>query len=616
MDWASIPVGDDLSEPQPADKKKQPPLKMASGKLELEGRRVLLLDVAGGLYKLKKTLRGDVGAFERDFTFRAGEEGAHALLRPHQEDASAGDPRDRLVEVLSSIEMRGFGEFQVKKFEAEQRLVEISCANCAEAWAFLENNDLQRDPTCSFTSGMLRWICRRLLAKEDPLDMDLSIHESECVATGGSQCIFVLGPEAALRTMFPDHAQPKRLVPEQVLRLNEEILSKNLDLQNINLSLERLIKKKTEETWRAEENYGLLMRLLPDPVALILTNGRIHSMNPMGLRMFGFETAEEAHNESIATHMTGGRTAWDRLVWQIEKEGLVRDFEVELQKKDGSKISAVVSARLTDLVSGRCVETVIRDLSERRQMERQIDEAKSESEFLNDLLSHDIMNFTFSALHFMNRLWKSQSLSEEDRRELAMSMKDIQGAYELTSSVRDLARIKHMDQNELIIKDLKHLLVEASEETRRLFPERVVTINYERSGEPRYARCTPIASRLFTNILTNAVKYDPKPEAVVDIVVDNVVESGEVYWRTRITDTGRGIPDAEKEKIFQRFHRLDQIVTGTGLGLYVARFIAEAGGGRVWAENRVEGDPTKGTVMVVLLRKADERDIALMPRKP
>jgi signal transduction histidine kinase len=78
---------------------------------------------------------------------------------------------------------------------------------------------------------------------------------------------------------------------------------------------------------------------------------------------------------------------------------------------------------------------------------------------------------------------------------------------------------------------------------------------------------------------------------------------------------GRGIPDDEKERVFARFHRVDTSVSGTGLGLYVVRFIANASGGRVWAENRVKGDHTKGTTMVVLLQKPDERQIAMMAKK-
>ena len=589
---------------------------MESGKLEVGGKRVLVVDVFGGLYRLKKTLRSDIGSFERDFMFRAGQEGAREYLSDYTGHEPSADPRTILEMALTAFTSRGYGEFKLEKYEPELNTIEIVCLNSAEAWPYQANNDLQRESTCSYMAGALTWMCRSVLAPESPLDLDLSVYESECYAAGANQCTFVFAPNAVLRSRFPEYAQPRRLVPEQVLKLNEDILAKNLELQNLNLSLERHIRKKTEELWRAEENYNLLMRLSPDPIALILTSSRIQAMNPKGLKMFGLDSVQEAQNESMVSFMVGGKAAWDNLLWQIEKEGSVQDFELELRRKDGSKVNATVSARYAELLPGKCIEAVIRDLTERKQMERQIDEAKSESEFLNDLLSHDIMNFTFSALHFMNGLWKSPRISDDDRRDLAMAMKDIQGAYELTSSVRDLSRIRHIDKDELIIKDLRHLLAEASEETKRLFPDRNVSVNFEKGVDPRYVTCTPLAVRLFTNILTNAVKYDPKQEVVVDIEVESLVKDGQVYWKVKMADTGRGIPDAEKERIFERFHRLDQSVSGTGLGLYVAKFIAEAGGGKIWAENRVEGDHTKGTVIVVLMRKVDERDIALMTRRP
>lgn len=572
--------------------------------------------MATAFYELKKTLKTDVGAFERDFMFRAGENGAREYLTISQEARELEDPKAALEKSLDNLSTRGFGNFRVEKFDSQFNTIEISCLDSAEATPYQANNDLQREPNCSYISGALSWLCRHALAPENPFDLDLSVHESECSATGARQCMFIFAPDTVLRSKYPEYSQPKKLVPEQVLKLNEEILSKNIELQNINLSLERLIRKKTEEVWRAEENYGLLMRLSPDPIALALLDGRIQSMNVKGLAMFGLESSEEAQNESIASRMTGGRTTWDRLVWQVEKEGAVHEFEVEFQRKDGVKVNATVSARFADLLPGKCVELVIRDLTEKKQMERKIDEAKSESEFLNDLLSHDIMNFAFSALHFLQGLWKSERLTDEDRRELAMAMKDIQGAYELTSSVRDLSMIRDMEEAQLITKDLKHLLGEAIEETKRLFPNRTVIFDYERTVDPRYVKCTPLAARVFTNILTNAVKYDQKPEAIIDIQVDSVVRDAQIYWRTRIVDTGRGIPDAEKQHIFERFHRLDQAVPGAGLGLYVAKFIAEAGGGKIWAEDRVEGDHTKGTAMVVLMKKVDERDIALMLKRP
>jgi two-component system sensor histidine kinase KdpD len=56
----------------------------------------------------------------------------------------------------------------------------------------------------------------------------------------------------------------------------------------------------------------------------------------------------------------------------------------------------------------------------------------------------------------------------------------------------------------------------------------------------------------------------------------------------RITDHGSGVPDAERERIFEPFHRIPGArgSGGAGLGLAIARGFAEANGGRLWVESR------------------------------
>jgi two-component system phosphate regulon sensor histidine kinase PhoR len=70
----------------------------------------------------------------------------------------------------------------------------------------------------------------------------------------------------------------------------------------------------------------------------------------------------------------------------------------------------------------------------------------------------------------------------------------------------------------------------------------------------------------------------------------SAVKEGEQVCVT-VSDTGIGIPQAEQERIFERFYRVDAARSreagGTGLGLSIARHIMEAHGGRLWVESEV-----------------------------
>ena len=103
--------------------------------------------------------------------------------------------------------------------------------------------------------------------------------------------------------------------------------------------------------------------------------------------------------------------------------------------------------------------------------------------------------------------------------------------------------------------------------------------------------------QILSNLVSNAIKYSPGSEPVEVAVVES---SGEV--EIAVTDNGPGIPPPERERIFERFHRLEQSETqsGTGLGLYIARQLA----GEIGATVTVRGAPGQGSRFCLHLRRA------------
>jgi PAS domain S-box-containing protein len=584
-------------------------------KLDSGDKRTVMVDVGGSFYALKKLLRTDIGFYERDFMTRAGQEGARTLLSDFGAALKDKSKTEQMDSMLKQYSRRGFGDFKIRRMDEQRGVIEVSSPNTIEAWSFKTNRDMQRDPVCSYTCGVLTEICRISCGHEERADAEFSAVEVACVATGDNECRFIVGPLDELPKQVPGFKKSRDSASETALRLNEEILLKNMELQSFNLSLERQVRRKTEELRRAEENYRLLVELSPDPIMLCSVEGKISAVNQSGARMLGYDLHGDLEGQSIKTILAGGTDAWDKLIWRVEMEGTVRNLELELVMKNGNKMVGEVSARFTDLAQGRFVETIVRDITQNRQIHEQMLEAKTESEFLTDLMSHDITNFTVSALYFLDGVKKSDHLLDQDRRNLAIALKDIHAAFELSTSVRDLTRIKSMNEQEVEVKELQQIIDLGIEEAKRNFPERKVLVNFERAAEPKFIRGNAIVSRLFANILTNAIKFDSKDEVVIDIGIEDEVQNGVAYWRIDVADHGRGIPDADKERVFDRFSRLDASAPGSGLGLFVVRYIAKACGGIVWVEDRVKGDSTKGVKMVVLLQKATQRQVAAVSRR-
>lgn len=106
---------------------------------------------------------------------------------------------------------------------------------------------------------------------------------------------------------------------------------------------------------------------------------------------------------------------------------------------------------------------------------------------------------------------------------------------------------------------------------------------------------------VLTNLVGNAIKYSPEGGQIKvggELGPANTV-------RIYVSDEGIGIPPADQERIFERFHRVDNRLArqtpGTGLGLFLVRAVVEAHGGRVW----VNSLPGRGSVFWVELPIGD-----------
>jgi PAS domain S-box-containing protein len=85
--------------------------------------------------------------------------------------------------------------------------------------------------------------------------------------------------------------------------------------------------------------------------------------------------------------------------------------------------------------------------------------------------------------------------------------------------------------------------------------------------------------QILINLVDNAIKFSPDG-GTVTVAARRTNDAVQV----RVVDQGSGVPQSEQERIFRKFYRAEDAAEGTGLGLFIARGLASAMGGRVWVD--------------------------------
>jgi heavy metal sensor kinase len=192
---------------------------------------------------------------------------------------------------------------------------------------------------------------------------------------------------------------------------------------------------------------------------------------------------------------------------------------------------------------------------------------------------------------------RSPRSPEEYRRVLTSALEESERLAHLVEGLLLLARadsgVLRMDRHSM---DLAPLVVDVCEQVRILAETHAVALELgpieaiTMEGDEAQLR------RLLLNLVDNAIKYTP-PGGRVTLTLQR--DGG--WAGLRVSDTGVGLAPEEQERIFQRFYRATKTRLrdegGAGLGLCIARSIAEAHGGRL----EVESAPGRGSTFTVLL---------------
>jgi PAS domain S-box-containing protein len=230
------------------------------------------------------------------------------------------------------------------------------------------------------------------------------------------------------------------------------------------------------------------------------------------------------------------------------------------------------------------------------QLITKLQDANKEIELLNDLMFHDINNYNFATLNYIETVAKSGTVPDSTKGYLDKSLHLIRQNAKLIENVKKLTKIGVMDADDLAAINLADSLAKIVSGLEHSTVDKTLNIDLRLPEGGAYVLANPLIDELFVNLLSNAVKYDPHDEVEIDVECTKVLEEGQACWKVCISDRGYGIPDEKKKMLFQKYLRLkpDSNVPGTGLGLSIVKALVEKFSGNIWVEDRVTGHSDQG----------------------
>jgi PAS domain S-box-containing protein len=289
--------------------------------------------------------------------------------------------------------------------------------------------------------------------------------------------------------------------------------------------------------------------------------------------LYGDEETERIETEVLPELVDGGE-------WRGEATGT---------RADGTTFPQELS--LTGLKDGSIV-CVVRDITERKEYEQDLETQRDNLEVLNQVVRHDIRNNLQIVLAYSETL---QAYVGGDGEEYIEKVLDAaRDAVDITMTARDVTEVMLQTDVDCHPIRLRSVLANEVDDVRSNHEHALVRI---RGTVPNVdVLADDMLESVFRNLLTNAVQHNDKevPEVTVSATrVDGAVQ-------VRVADNGPGIPDEHRDEIFEQ-GEIGLGSDGTGLGLYLVDTLLDRYGGAV----RVEDNDPEGTIFVVDLPLAE-----------
>jgi PAS domain S-box-containing protein len=366
--------------------------------------------------------------------------------------------------------------------------------------------------------------------------------------------------------------------------------SRSLEATNKSLNEEIQVRARMEE---ALQQFAAIVESSDDAIMATTPEGIILSWNPGAERLYGY-TRDDVLGKHVSL-LHARKELETTLMEKIGKGERVSQLETVKLTKDGREIDVSLTVSPIMDRQGRMigVSRIARDITERMLLDRMKDE------FVG-MVSHELRTPLTAIKGFIELVLDGDAGSVPDTQREFLEVA-ARNADRLESLINDILDVSRIESQRLEMRaeptDLAAVLEDVVSTFRVMAHNKGLTLRQEVSSLPKVLGDASRLVQVFSNLVSNAIKYTPKGEVGVKAAAtDGGVE-------VRVQDSGIGLSKEELGQLFTKFFRGRNPVVaesgGTGLGLVIAKAIVEKHQGTIGVESR-EGEGTCFRVVLPL----------------
>ena len=355
-----------------------------------------------------------------------------------------------------------------------------------------------------------------------------------------------------------------------------------------------------------EAQLGGILSIADDAIIAMDDAQRIIYFNKGAERIFGY-TPEEAIGQQLELLLPpGARAAHAARVAEFGASGaaarrMAERSEIAGRRRDGSEFPAEASISCFNTGATRIYTAIVRDVTEQKRQAEALRDAKRAAELADEAKSMFLANMSheirtpLNAIIGMTSLLLYADLTDEQRDFVQTIRSSGDALLTIINEILDFTKIElgslELDPHPF---DVRHVIEASLDQVAGVAAEKNLNLAYIADDSvPAVVVSDGLRLRqILLNILSNAVKFTRQGEVVVNV---EAFRTGQSPYELHFTvvDTGVGIPEEERDRIFKPFSQLDASTTreygGTGLGLAISQRLCEMLGGRIWVESNPGG---------------------------